>query len=82
MAQFVVRNLEDDVGKRLRALAESHGRSVEEELRQIIRQAVSRPKRARGKLGTRMASRFAKRRLRGDIEEWRGHAARPADLGK
>ena len=40
MAQFIVRNLEEIVGERLRAQAKANGRSTEEELRQIIRESV------------------------------------------
>ena len=40
MAQLLVRNLDDDVKARLRVLAAEHGRSMEEEVRVILRQAV------------------------------------------
>ena len=40
MAQLLVRNLDDDVKARLRVLAAEHGRSMEEEVRAILRQAV------------------------------------------
>ncbi len=40
MAQVIVRNLEDDVVERLKLKAELHGRSLEQELREILRQAA------------------------------------------
>jgi antitoxin FitA len=40
MAQLVVRDLEDDVKARLQHRARRHGRSVEEEVREILRDAV------------------------------------------
>ena len=40
MAQFIVRNLEDDVKARLKRRAAHHGRSMEEEVRHILRDAV------------------------------------------
>ena len=40
MAQFVVRHLEDDVKARLKRRAANHGRSMEEEVRHILRDAV------------------------------------------
>jgi plasmid stability protein len=41
MAMLTIRNLEDDVKKRLRRRAAKHGCSMEEEARQILRQALS-----------------------------------------
>ncbi len=40
MAQLIVRNLEEGVRDRLRELAARHGRSMEEEVREILRAAV------------------------------------------
>ena len=40
MAQFVVRNLEEDVKIRLKRRAARHGRSMEDEVRDILRDAV------------------------------------------
>ena len=37
MARLVVRNLEADVKARLRVLAATHGRSMEKEVRAILR---------------------------------------------
>ncbi|OIQ73435.1 hypothetical protein GALL_449260 [mine drainage metagenome] len=59
MAQVIVRNIEDDVKAGLKARASEHGWSMEEEVRQILRRAVSDEGRARTKLGSRIAARFA-----------------------
>lgn len=80
MAQLIVRNLETDVKARLKRRAEKHGRSMEEEARQILSAAV-KPKGGREPgLGTRIARRFAGWGLASgeDIPELRGHPARPA----
>lgn len=39
MARFIVRDLEDGVNRRLKRRAERHGRSMEEEIRDILRDA-------------------------------------------
>jgi plasmid stability protein len=60
MAQLVVRNLEENVKRRLRARAKSHGRSMEEEARVIIRDAVSADKRPKEEgVGTQLVKLFA-----------------------
>jgi plasmid stability protein len=59
MAQLLVRNLEENVKRRLRARAKSHGRSMEEEARVIIRDAVSVKPGPQEGLGTRLAKHFA-----------------------
>ena len=42
MASITIRNLDDEVKVRLRIRAASHGRSMEEEARLILREAVER----------------------------------------
>ena len=42
MASITIRNLDDDVKTRLRVRASSNGRSMEEEARIILREAVGR----------------------------------------
>lgn len=42
MASIIVRDLEKGVKKRLRTRAARHGRSMEEEVRSILREAVER----------------------------------------
>jgi plasmid stability protein len=43
MAQILVRNIEELVKERLRNRAKEHGRSLEEEVRDILRDAASVP---------------------------------------
>ena len=43
MASITIRNLDNDVKTRLRIRAVAHGRSMEEEARLILREAVERP---------------------------------------
>ena len=59
MAQLIVRNLDDDVKQRLQQRARRHGRSTEEEVRSILRQAVLADDADDVPLGTRLSGRFA-----------------------
>ncbi len=69
MAQFTVRQLEDDVKQHLKARAEAHGVSLEEEVRRILRAAVMvRPEAPQAGLGSRMAARFSGLGLADDEE--------------
>ena len=77
MTQWVVRNLEDDVRDKLQNLAHSHGHSVEEEIRDILRGAVRNPRDADSNLGTRLANRFAGCGLDQEIPELRGQLIQP-----
>ncbi len=43
MASITIRNLEDELKRRLRVRAAEHGRSMEEEVREILREAVEQP---------------------------------------
>jgi plasmid stability protein len=78
MAQFVVRDLEDEVKARLKRRAELHGRSMEEEVRHILRNAAKEPSRPITKLGSRIAARFSDTGLETALPELRGQKARPA----
>jgi antitoxin FitA len=82
MAQFIVRNLEDDVHDRLKRRAQRNGRSMEEEVRHILRDAAKRGREPTRRLGSRIAARFAKSGLTQDLPELRGGRVRPADLGE
>jgi plasmid stability protein len=79
MAQLLVRNLDDDVKARLRILAAEHGRSMEEEVREILRQAVIPTKPPSGGLGTEVAALFKGIGLREgeEIPEMRGTTLQP-----
>jgi plasmid stability protein len=80
MAQLLVRHLDDDVKAKLQRRARRHGRSTEEEIREILRNAVRDEGGVRVPLGSRLAARFAGLGLTQDIPELRGQEARPADL--
>jgi len=82
MAQFVVRHLEDDVKARLKRRAERHGRSTEEEVRHILRNAVRAENRPASKLGSRISRRFTKAGLTQDLPELHGQLPQSADFGK
>ena len=47
MANITIRNLDDDIRTSLRVRAAGNGRSMEEEVRQILRKAVGRAPRSR-----------------------------------
>ena len=80
MAQVVVRHLEEVVKARLKRRAARHGRSMEEEVRHILRDAVNAQPVA--KLGSRIAARFAKVGLTAELLELRGQAPEPAKFAK
>lgn len=78
MAQFVVRHLEDSVKARLKRRAERHGRSMEDEVRHILRNASKEENRPVPRLGSRIAARFSKTGLTAELPELRGQPARSA----
>ena len=57
MAQLVVRNIEESVKTKLQRRAKRHGRSMEEEVREILRDATKDEGKNR-KLGTEIAELF------------------------
>lgn len=59
MATLTIRNVEDTVKQSLRQRAALHGRSMEEELRQILREVPGRRAVPQTGLGSRIAARFA-----------------------
>lgn len=58
MASITIRNLDEEVKRRLRVRAAEHGRSMEEEARDILRQVVGQPS-APKNLGQSIHQRFA-----------------------
>ncbi len=58
MASITIRNLGDSLKRRLRVQAAEHGRSMEEEAREILRQAIGR-RAAPENLGEAIHRRFA-----------------------
>lgn len=80
MAQLVVRHLDEDVKARLQRRAKRHGRSMEDEARHILRNAVNDERRTVRTLGTRIAARFKTVGLTADLPELRGQPVRAADF--
>lgn len=58
MASITIRNLDDGLKRRLRIRAAEHGRSMEEEAREILRQAVGGLTASKN-LGQAIHARFA-----------------------
>lgn len=81
VAQILIRQLDDDVKQKLVQRARRHGRSTEEEVREILRNAVRDADEPPARLGSRISARFAKVGLDGEIDELRGHPVRPAEFG-
>lgn len=67
MAQIIVRNLDDAVKDKLRKRAARTGRSMEEEVRDILRDALKDEGKPQKGLGTRIAERFRGIELQEDI---------------
>jgi len=80
MAQLVVRNLDETVKRRLKKRAAQRGHSLEQEVREILQNAVGGGKARRAGLGTFIARHFAGKGLDFDVSEWRGEEARPAEF--
>lgn len=78
MAQLVVRNLEDGVKARLQRRARRNGRSMEEEVRDILRNAAHEPEKPSVGLGSEIAALVRGTGLKFEIEEFRGHPVKPA----
>ena len=82
MAQVLVRNLDDDIHRKLRAMAERHGESLEALVRDLLRRAVFEQSREDKPLGTALAERFAACGLNeGEtIPEFKGEAVRVVEF--
>ncbi len=80
MAQLVVRNIETGVKSRLQRRAKRHGRSMEAEVRDILRNAAKEEETPAGGLGTEIAALFTKVGLGAEIPELRGHEIKPASF--
>ncbi len=80
MAQIIVRNLDHDVKTKLQTRARRHGRSTEEEVREILRNVVKDDSQAKPGLGSQIAELFEGLGLNEEIPEQRGQPARPADF--
>jgi plasmid stability protein len=81
MAQLLVRNIEDGVKSRLQRRARRNGRSMEEEVRHILRAAVQKDEqKSEFGLGTELAALFADVGLDEPIQELRGFEIKPPDF--
>jgi antitoxin FitA len=80
MAQLLVRNIEQSVKTRLKRRAKQHGRSMEEEVRDILRNAANEEDRPSVGLGTQIASMFAGKAFDFEVQELRGNPVRPASF--
>ncbi len=59
MASITVRNLEEDLKRRLRIRAAEHGRSMEQEAREILKEALDTGRPAEKDLAAAIRARFA-----------------------
>ena len=75
MASILVRDIEDSVKERLQSRAVRHGRSMEAEVRDILRDVVKNDAKPSNGLGSDIALLFAADGLRADetIPELHGH---------
>jgi antitoxin FitA len=82
MAQLIVRKLEHEVKDKLRRRATRHGRSVEEEVREILRDATKHEGRGSRRLGTEIAQLFLRSGLKPgeEIPELRDFEIEPPDF--
>jgi plasmid stability protein len=79
---LIVRGLEADVKARLKRRAAARGRSMEEEIRLILRAAVKDQNQPVPDLGSRIAARFAKIGLTENLPELRGQQPQLPKFGK
>jgi antitoxin FitA len=80
MAQILVRNLEDQLKLRLQRRARRHGRSMEEEVRDILRNALRSESNPDGGLGSEISALFRDHGLTDEIPELRGHTVHPPEF--
>jgi plasmid stability protein len=77
MAQFVVRNIEESVKARLQRRARRNGRSMEEEVREILRNAANEASKPTPGLGTQIAALFKGKGYDFEVKELRGYPVVP-----
>ena len=77
MAQLLVRNIEDSVKTRLKQRAKTHGRSMEEEARDILRSALCEEEANPVGMGTQIANLFRGIGFDEEISELKGNIIRP-----
>jgi len=82
MASMTIRNLDDSIKRRLRVRAAEHGKSMEEEAREILRAALSQEEDSSHCLSRRINRRFAEA---GGVDlriPEREPASEPPELGR
>ena len=84
MAQLIVRNLEGSVKATLQRRAKRNGRSMEEEVREILRNATKDETRSRKGLGTEISELFGEVGLRSgeQFPELKGFELKIPDFGE
>jgi plasmid stability protein len=80
MAQLLVRNIEQSVKARLQRRAKQHGHSMEEEVRDILRNAANEPEKATVGLGTQIANLVRGTGLKFEVKELRGYPVKAASF--
>jgi plasmid stability protein len=78
MAQLIVRNLEEAVKRKLKRRAARHGHSMQQEVGNILRDAVKHEGRNRKRFGTAAVELFRGIGLEEPIQELRDYLIRPA----
>jgi plasmid stability protein len=81
MATLTIRDFDDDLKAALRVRAAEHGRSMEAEVRAILRAALTRPPSGAG-MGTRIRQRFAGADDLADALPARSEPPRAAEIGE
>lgn len=86
MAQLLVRNVDDRLKARLQRRAKRNGRSMEAEVREILRDALRKDDVSKVGFGTATVALFSGNGVTLDegeeIREWRGYPLRPISFDK
>lgn len=82
MGQILVRNVDEPLKKRLQRRAKRHGRSMEAEVREILRDALKKEdERSQFGLGSEIVALFSGQGIGleegEEIQEWRGYPVEP-----
>ena len=80
MAQLVVRNIENSVKARLQQRAKRNGRSMEAEVREILRAAAGKSSSSEYGFGSEITALFAENGIDFDIPELRGYTINPPNF--
>jgi plasmid stability protein len=80
MGELLVEEIEADVLEKLQKRASCHGRSTEEEVREILRNAVISESDAPVGLGTQLTEIFRGVGIEEDLPELRGFPAEPIEF--